>query len=64
MLFAMTEYFGMVNFVSPENVDANLKLLNPNWPFVKLFWPSCDDTRWILLHDFICKSKSPSTITG
>jgi len=54
-------YFCMVNYVSFEHLDVNVKFLYPNGPAFKFFCPHRDDTCWIPVNDMICQVEPPSS---
>ena len=53
-------YFGIVNYVSVEHLDVNVKFLHPKGPATKFFWPSRDDVCWIPINYVICQVEPPS----
>ena len=53
-------YFGVVNCISVENYDVNIKFLQPNGPAVQFLRPSLEETCWISIHDIITKLDLPS----
>ena len=34
--------FGLVNYVSFENLDVSIKFLHPEEPVTQFFWPNCN----------------------
>ena len=50
-------YFGVANYVSVENVDVNVRFLDPKGPSVQFSWPN----RFLVpIHDIITKVEPPS----
>ena len=54
-------YFCIVNYVSMEPGDANVKFMHPKAPANKFFWPDHEDVCWIPLNHMICRVKPPSS---
>ena len=54
-------YFYIVNYVSMEHGDVNVKFVHPKAPAKKFFWPDHEDVCWIPLNHMICRVKSPSS---
>ena len=46
-------YFCIVNFVSMEHGDVNVKFMHPKAPTKKFFWHDCEDVCWIPLNHMI-----------
>ena len=54
-------YFCIVNYVSVEHGDINMKCMHPKAPTKKLFWPDHEDVCWIPLNHMICRVEPPSS---
>ena len=54
-------YFCIVNYVSMEHSDVNVKFIHPKAPAKKFFWPDCEDVSWIPLNHMICRVEPPSS---
>ena len=54
-------YFCIVNYVSMEHGDVNVKCMHPKAPAKKFFWPDYKDACRIPLNHMICRVKSPSS---
>ena len=54
-------YFCVVNYVSSEHDDVNMKFLHPKGPSEKFFSPQRDNKCWILIEDVSCDVAAPST---
>ena len=52
-------YFGIVNYVSTENSNANIKYLHPKGPVSKYFWSSNADVCWILNENVAYEENPP-----
>ena len=53
-------FFCIVNFVSLEHHDVNVKFLHPKGPAKSFFWPEREDICWVPLNEIICKVDPPS----
>ena len=54
-------YLLLQNYVSVENCDVNIKFFHPYGPAAQFFWPSCEGTCWIPIHNAITKVDPPSS---
>ena len=54
-------YFCIVNYVSMEHGDVNVKFMHLKAPAKKFFWPDREDVCWIPLNQMICRAKPPSS---
>ena len=54
-------YFCIVNYVSMEHGDVNVKCMHPKAPAKKFFWPDYKDACRTPLNHMICRVKSPSS---
>ena len=54
-------YFCIVNYVSMEQGDVNLKSMHPKAPAKKFFWPDHEDVCQILSNHMICRVKPSSS---
>ena len=55
-------YFGIVNYVSIEYNDVNVKFMRPKGPASKFFWPS-KDVCWVPAENLKCKVNPPEAST-
>ena len=50
---------GLVNYVSFENLDVNIKFLHPEEPVTNFFWTNCQNVCCIPINDIICRVEPP-----
>ena len=54
-------YFCIVNYVSMDYSEINVKFMHPKAPAKKFFWHDREDICWIPLNHMICRVKPPSS---